>query len=265
MPSPSSNSIFDLVLGLPLHPLVVHAVVVLLPLAALAVIVLFAVPRWRRPFALPTLGLLLVVLVTSFVARFSGEELEERVGDPGRHADWGGLLPFAAGALVVLAGVWLVLAGIQQKSSTVTTVLGVLSVVASVVALGLTVVTGHSGSQAVWEGRVASDPVPAAAPPSPTPSGASGTAGAGVTTGSTSPATITMAEVESNDSQASCYAVVHGSVYDLTSWIENHPGGAERILGLCGTDATAAFTDQHADSTAANTRLDSFLLGELAE
>ena len=50
----------DTVLGLPLHPLVVHAVVVLLPLVALGVMALAVVPRWRARLALPLLGLLVV-------------------------------------------------------------------------------------------------------------------------------------------------------------------------------------------------------------
>lgn len=36
------------VFGLPAHPLVVHAVVVLLPLAAVAAIAAALVPRWRQ-------------------------------------------------------------------------------------------------------------------------------------------------------------------------------------------------------------------------
>ena len=41
---------FDLINGLPVHPLVVHAVVVLLPLAALGTIALAVRPAWRRPY-----------------------------------------------------------------------------------------------------------------------------------------------------------------------------------------------------------------------
>ena len=41
----------DNLFGLPAHPLVVHAAVVLLPMAAIATVVVAAVPRWRRPYA----------------------------------------------------------------------------------------------------------------------------------------------------------------------------------------------------------------------
>ncbi|MGJ9407473.1 cytochrome b5 domain-containing protein, partial [Nesterenkonia aurantiaca] len=47
---------------------------------------------------------------------------------------------------------------------------------------------------------------------------------------------LTMDQVEENDSPESCWAVMDGTVYDLTDWIEDHPGGADRIEGLCGTD-----------------------------
>jgi cytochrome b involved in lipid metabolism len=40
-------------------------------------------------------------------------------------------------------------------------------------------------------------------------------------------------------------------VYDLTSFVARHPGGSARIISLCGTDGTAAFTGQHAGSSAA--------------
>ena len=49
---------FDEIAGLPLHPLVVHFAVVLLPLGALGLIALVAVPRWADRFAWPTLGAL---------------------------------------------------------------------------------------------------------------------------------------------------------------------------------------------------------------
>ena len=41
---------FDLINGLPVHPLVVHAVVVLLPLATLGLIAIAVRPAWRRTY-----------------------------------------------------------------------------------------------------------------------------------------------------------------------------------------------------------------------
>jgi hypothetical protein len=41
---------FDTVAGLPVHPLVVHAAVVLLPLSAIGLVTIILVPRWRASF-----------------------------------------------------------------------------------------------------------------------------------------------------------------------------------------------------------------------
>ena len=54
-----------------------------------------------------------------------------------------------------------------------------------------------------------------------------------------------MAQVATHNSKDSCWAVVSGGVYDLTAWIDRHPGGDNVIKALCGTDGTAAFTAQH--------------------
>lgn len=48
--------------------------------------------------------------------------------------------------------------------------------------------------------------------------------------------TFTMAEVATHNSRASCYAAISGSVYDLTIWISQNPGGQFPILALCGKE-----------------------------
>lgn len=45
------------------------------------------------------------------------------------------------------------------------------------------------------------------------------------TTSTQKPGTFTMAQVQAHNSASSCYSVVNGSVYDLTNWIDRHPGG----------------------------------------
>src|SRR5690242_3032626 len=57
--------------------------------------------------------------------------------------------------------------------------------------------------------------------------------------------TYTLAEVATHKNNSSCWTAINGKVYDLTSWINRHPGGPERILNICGTDATDAFNIQH--------------------
>ncbi len=73
----------------------------------------------------------------------------------------------------------------------------------------------------------------------------------------------TMAQVKANNSAKSCWAVVDNYVYDLTKWINSHPGGAGAIVSLCGTDATASFKAQHQNQAKPAVRLDSYKLGPL--
>lgn len=75
--------------------------------------------------------------------------------------------------------------------------------------------------------------------------------------------TLTMADVEMNDSEQSCWSVIDGQVYDLTDWISKHPGGASRIIQLCGTDGTGLFQGQHGGSAAPESTLESYLIGPL--
>lgn len=57
--------------------------------------------------------------------------------------------------------------------------------------------------------------------------------------------------------------IIDDTVYDLTAWVSRHPGGAERITALCGTDGTAAFSAQHSGNEEPQRRLTEFELGPL--
>ncbi len=74
----------------------------------------------------------------------------------------------------------------------------------------------------------------------------------------------TMAQVRKHANAASCWTVVSGNVYDLTKWVNRHPGGRARILGLCGKDGTAAFRAEHGHETRPNQILAGYELGPLA-
>ena len=74
----------------------------------------------------------------------------------------------------------------------------------------------------------------------------------------------TMAQVRTNNSATSCWAVINGSVYNLTTWINSHPGGSGAIISLCGTDATSAFTSKHGSKSGPNSQLAGFRLGPLS-
>ena len=148
---------FDLINGIPVHPLVVHAMVVLLPLTALGTLAIAAVPRWRvtyGPLVIAS-GLLSVVLLP--VATSSGEEFQERVGDVGEHAELGEtLIWFAIPLLVLVTAVWW-LARRQARApeadphKALVTAVVVLSVLAALATSFQVYRVGDSGAKAVWE------------------------------------------------------------------------------------------------------------------
>ncbi|VUC31905.1 unnamed protein product [Clonostachys rosea] len=77
--------------------------------------------------------------------------------------------------------------------------------------------------------------------------------------------TITRGEVESHRSTSSCYVTVGDEVYDVTDFVEDHPGGGELIMEYAGKDITAILKDDasHAHSQAAYDILEDKLVGLL--
>lgn len=150
---------FDLINGLPLHPLVVHAVVVLLPLAALGTIAIAIRPRWRRTYGWLVVAAAALSSALLPVATSSGEALEKRVGDPGQHAELGDQLIWFALALLVTSAalVWLDRrAGGRVGTGTPVRVASVLAVVAALAATGWVIRVGDSGARAAWGDAVQS-------------------------------------------------------------------------------------------------------------
>ena len=151
---------FDTISGLPVHVLVVHAVVVLLPLMALVTVAVAVVRRWRA--AAPWVVLVDAVVVgLSYVAKESGQVLQKRLGqftpgvaeDHGKHGD---LVPYFAIALLV-AGilVWLTSRSVRLVPVAVT-----LALITGVGALWWTYLTGESGARAVWGETVGNTKAP---------------------------------------------------------------------------------------------------------
>ncbi len=75
------------------------------------------------------------------------------------------------------------------------------------------------------------------------------------------PSGYTASQVASHDSAASCWTVVNGNVYDVTSWITKHPGGQAAIKMMCGADASDAFNQQHGGQGGPERILASFKIG----
>jgi len=75
--------------------------------------------------------------------------------------------------------------------------------------------------------------------------------------------TYSFEEVQTHNSKQSCWSAIRGKVYDLTSWISNHPGGEKAILSICGKDGTEAFIKQHGGKDNPEKVLSQFEIGEL--
>lgn len=150
---------FDSIGGLPLHPLAVHAVVVLLPLTALAVIAVALRPVWR-PAAAPVAVLAAVMVVVSYVSRESGEALQERLSAlmadgstaAADHGQKGSLLPYVAIALFLAA----LLVWFARSRPALNLVAAVVAVVVGLVTVGWTVVVGDTGARSVWGSTISS-------------------------------------------------------------------------------------------------------------
>jgi hypothetical protein len=157
--------------GLPVHPLVVHTAVTLVPLSALVSVAFVVVPRWRWLLRWPAGVLAVLAAIVAWVSRLSGSalledrpfllespQLREQIE---RHEQLGELLSLVSlpYALLVLLGVWS-LAGTTALASgrgaresrlpVLEKVLPVLVVLASVGVLVLVVLVGDSGARAVW-------------------------------------------------------------------------------------------------------------------
>jgi hypothetical protein len=151
---------FDTISGLPVHALVVHAVVVLLPLMSIVTIAVAVRPRWRHyaPVVAVIDGL---VFLTAWVAKDSGENLQARLQqfDPQvahDHGQKGSILPYVALAVFLAA----VLVWSTQRFPRIVPLAVIVAVLAGAGGLAWTYVTGESGARAVWGGTVANTKAP---------------------------------------------------------------------------------------------------------
>ena len=161
--------------GIPAHPLVVHAVVVLLPLAAVGTLLVVARPVWRQQLGVWVLLLALAGVAAVPVATQTGEQLQRALGGGGPLVE---IHEHRADTLLVPALIFLALlaatvlvgrrSGVGARvdgpgaahatvSNTATLqrvslITGVLAALAGLVVTGLVVWIGHAGSAAAYSG-----------------------------------------------------------------------------------------------------------------
>jgi glycine/D-amino acid oxidase-like deaminating enzyme len=171
----------DTLFGLPAHPLLVHIPIVLLPLAAIGVVVMLIRPAWHRRYRWVVLGMGIAGALGATLAAQAGEELENRiVAVEGReaaaswehHANLGetarnfALLFMFVLIVFVFVPWWLErrasrsasliesAAAANRNMRVLTIAVSALVVLAAVGTVVTIVQAGHTGSESVWEDYV---------------------------------------------------------------------------------------------------------------
>lgn len=70
-------------------------------------------------------------------------------------------------------------------------------------------------------------------------------------------------DVRKHNTDKSCWIAVHGEVFDVTEFLEEHPGGYDIIVASSGRDATQDF-DEIGHSQAARDMLKKYKVGAFA-
>jgi hypothetical protein len=143
--------------GLPLHPLVVHAAVVLGPLAALAALAYVVLPRYRDWLRWVALVSVLLATAAIWAAYLTGnnffshgnfdqfsKEIQDRIHTHQSYARTLRWITTGFAAVTVLA-TWQ-----HSRTGTARIVLNVLVVVGAVLTLVWVALTGDAGARAVW-------------------------------------------------------------------------------------------------------------------
>ncbi len=253
------ESLLYSIAGLPVHPLVVHFAVVILPLSALALIFLIYTPKLKSQYSFITAVAVVLGSAATLISKQSGEALAEKIGTPVKHADYASLLTYTAFFFMVLTLIWY--RSNKGRKSRVVTPLGHTTVLAAIAVLILTFLTGHTGAQAVWEGKLPTATKVTATPKATAKATKKATSKA---TTSSTVKTYSAADVAAHATQSDCWTIVSGNVYDLTKWISKHPGGSSPIIAMCGKDGTAGFTGQHRGQPKPANELASFKIGKFA-
>ena len=153
------------VLGLPLHALVLHATVVLVPFTALLALAFAVLPGWRWLTRWPAAAASVVSVGLGFLTTTSGSALLNArpylaplVAQHRQYGTWlsWSLVPFAVLTVVAawsVAGPSALASGRGAQRSRLPGTDGLVATLvvgAALVVLVLVVLTGHSGAAAVW-------------------------------------------------------------------------------------------------------------------
>jgi hypothetical protein len=152
--------------GLPLHPLIVHVVVIFAPLAGIGGILYAAVPRWRWWLRWPLVACAVIAAGAGILAVQSGHDLENQrhlqsLPELAVHQHRGSILRWLMLAFLVPTGLaaWLLggpsalasgAGGRETRSKALGVAVAGLLVVGAVAVLISVFMTGDAGARSVW-------------------------------------------------------------------------------------------------------------------
>lgn len=143
--------------GLPIHPLLVHFIVVLAPLTAVLAILCAVWPAAREKLVWLVLALAAFTAALTPLASESGEWLEHHIDKSGlveKHADLGDSMLYFALALLV-AAILLVVTHVRAHrgaplSGALSATVAAFVIIAGVASAAQVFRIGHSGAEAAW-------------------------------------------------------------------------------------------------------------------
>jgi hypothetical protein len=152
---------FEEVLGLPSHPLIIHAAVMLTPLAVIVSVAYALLPRWRPRLGWAVVSLSVAMPASVFAARQSGLRFKEHLltGQPAggplgvriaEHESFATPLLLTSLGLAVAA--LALVFGVERLGKVPAALLSGLTVVLGLVAGFYVLRAGHTGATAVWGG-----------------------------------------------------------------------------------------------------------------
>lgn len=148
-----ADEVFGVVAGLPLHPLAIHLSIVLIPLVAIAALVMSYLPSFSRRYGKAIFSLALIAQGSLFLSKVTGEALANIMEkDMGRHASLGEIAPFITLPMVALIYLRLRMdrSGATFGSVVVRRLTSITLILASFASIAVIVLVGHSGAESVW-------------------------------------------------------------------------------------------------------------------
>ncbi|WP_026927272.1 DUF2231 domain-containing protein [Granulicoccus phenolivorans] len=143
------------ILGLPLHPLIVHAAVILIPLAAVGALLMVFSTRLRERYGWLTVLVAVGATLAAGAAALTGPLLAAELGLTGSprvagHQFLGQLTPWPVLVLTLALAGFRYLTGRTSARTPAVLITGIVTGLAAVAALVLVGLTGHAGATAVW-------------------------------------------------------------------------------------------------------------------